>query len=202
MYTPANGFNFGAERPWLLRDGLEIRVVAEKRRQRRELRPAGQQFSRGIVMKPAHVRAAEGHAAQAQIEEHLHRVRQVLPGGIVVARPNQRVPLQAGVAGAGDDEGPPLGRRCQGPFKRGPRHLGSIHVVDRGMALAPMLSLVQTISGQILVVSGKIRGFIHVIPNPGDAQALEIRLFPLPPFTGGWIEKIGKRARPGQTSPR
>src|SRR5438876_5078165 len=97
-------------------------MVSEKRSEGGQLGPASQEFAGRVVQKTTDIRAAKGHAAEAQVEQHLDGICQMLPDRAVVAGPSQSVALNPGVAGARDDERAGAGPVFERSFAGGARH--------------------------------------------------------------------------------
>src|SRR5438270_12414990 len=81
-------------------------MVAEHRRERGDLKPAGQELGTWPARETADIGAAIRKARQAEVEELLDGKPEMIPGGAVVAGPGHGIALSAGISGAGHDEGP------------------------------------------------------------------------------------------------
>jgi hypothetical protein len=188
-------------------------VVAEERREDRELRPAREQLAGAVTKEPANISPAEGNSAQTQVEQHRNGFGEVLPRGGIVTRPNRGMALYAGIAGARENERSPIRRSQQGPVVGSLGHRRAIEIMERSVrrAITPDLAgliwlryrlevwvEVLTCLGQRLTRRVKERRLVHVVPNARQAQLLKCGLLLRPPVPHRGIEKIGKEglARP------
>src|SRR5689334_22768763 len=86
--VPADRLDAWPESPGLLIDGSDIRVITEERRKRAQLRPACEKLACRVEVESSNVCAAERDAADAQVQQHLDRIGEMLPRRIVIPRPN------------------------------------------------------------------------------------------------------------------
>ncbi len=188
----AYGLDIRSECPWFLGDGSEVGMVPEERGQRGQLHPTHQKFRCGVVQESAGIGATDRKSAEAQIEEHLDGIAQVIPVRGIVAGPDDGMALAAGVGGAGDDEGtlPGFGAECA--FAGGAGHLHAVEVVDGGMGGRSEIGVVPGVGRQRLVGAREVRRLVHVIPEAGHPVATQCALFLRPPFACGRLEEIGE----------
>src|SRR4051794_7310552 len=100
------------EGPRLLRGRSFRRIVPGEGVQRSQLRPADQQLRGAAPEEPPDVRACQSDAGQTQIQELRQRHFEVFPAAPVVARPDDRVALDAGRSGTRQEERSLAGTCC------------------------------------------------------------------------------------------
>ena len=132
----------------------------------------------------------------------------MVPARVVVAAPHRGVALHARVARARDDERAAFGRELGQALEARARHLHAIDVVIARVRARIAVAIVFHVESEGLLralrdrrlletVGRKDRGFVHVVPETGDAFVERLLVQRAPPRARLRIGEIGKRADAG-----
>ncbi len=144
-----------------------------------DLKPLGEEVGLGGSGEATDVGTGDGESGEAEVEEHGCGHAEVVPCGGVVTGPGGGVALASRVRGSGEDEGALVGFELEEAFVGGAGVLHAEDVMDlevgggagfeAGLGDA-VLDVVRHGFGWGL----EDGGFVHVVPEAGDAVFIEL----------------------------
>ena len=162
--------------------------------------PACEELAIGVALEAADIRADEGLAGEAHVEDHGDGPGQVLPRAGVVAGPGRGAAVAADEVGAGEDEGALVGAGAGDTLAGGADHEHAVDVVvapvRRGTAEGG-IGAVDVVLGHLLLGVVEDGGFVHVVPHAIDARGDKLAVEPRPPLTRPSPREVGEHAVTG-----
>lgn len=164
------------------------------------LKPAGEKVWRGGAAKSADVIADERYATEAKIKKHLSAQAELIPSGGVVPGPGKSVALAAGIGGTGQNEGALVRAKLQEPFVGGALIFHAKDVVNLCVgggagSEAWLIDAMDAIEGHGSGGTVEYRGFVHVIPEAGNAVLNELLVEAAPPCASLGTSEVGEDRR-------
>src|SRR5205814_1678929 len=101
--APANGFLLRAVVPHLVGLRAFRGVITKEGREGCKLNPTREQRGCGRTAEPAHIRADKRDSADAEIEHHLRRQAEMVPGCGIISSPGKSVALASRISRASED---------------------------------------------------------------------------------------------------